>query len=110
MFVCLLVHLLLDCLQRKSFDESKCSYYIDQLYACCFDFYKSQLPDSETGNGNGNRNGGSVDIGELAKNKSLKKTVSCPFPELLKLKIEQRMDDGNVDAKLLDVMKDKRRK
>lgn len=53
-----------DCLTKNGYDEAKCAKLVDALYACCQAFYE--------------RNGDNA------------ATVSCPKPNLLRLKIEQR--------------------
>ncbi|KAJ5154902.1 uncharacterized protein N7500_010341 [Penicillium coprophilum] len=53
-----------DCLQKNSFDESKCQAQIDALYECCNAFYQER--------------------GDQAS------TVSCPKANLLRLKMRQR--------------------
>ncbi|CDO52380.1 similar to Saccharomyces cerevisiae YMR194C-B CMC4 Protein that localizes to the mitochondrial intermembrane space via the Mia40p-Erv1p system [Geotrichum candidum] len=62
------------CLKKSNYNEARCTKAIDALYACCLDFYNANPPGA--------------------------KTVSCPYPELLDLKIKQRLEDPNVDAKL----------
>ncbi|AEO54186.1 hypothetical protein MYCTH_2296462 [Thermothelomyces thermophilus ATCC 42464] len=53
-----------DCLTRNAYNEAKCARFVDALYECCQVFYE--------------RNG------EKAV------TASCPKPDLLRLKMEQR--------------------
>lgn len=102
-----------DCLQRKSYDESKCTYYIDQLYACCATFYRAQQHDYRTSRPANSSldepNDDDNDPFGLPKEDDfvLKRTVSCPIPSLLQFKIRQRMQDRGVDAKLLDVVNKK---
>jgi hypothetical protein len=55
-----------DCLTRNNYNEARCDKLIDALYECCQAFYE--------------------------KNGDQAKTVSCPKPELLKLKIKQRKE------------------
>ncbi|KAI5294472.1 Cx9C motif-containing protein 4, mitochondrial [Ascosphaera acerosa] len=53
-----------DCLYKHSFQESKCQAQIDALYECCRLFYEVKGDDA--------------------------RTVSCPKPDLLRLKLQQR--------------------
>ncbi|KAL2178662.1 uncharacterized protein P884DRAFT_257885 [Thermothelomyces heterothallicus CBS 202.75] len=53
-----------DCLTRNAYNEAKCARFVDALYECCQAFYE--------------RNG----------DKAV--TASCPKPDLLRLKMEQR--------------------
>ena len=53
-----------DCLTKNGYNETKCAKLVDALYDCCQAFYE--------------RNGSDA------------KSVSCPKPDLLRLKIEQR--------------------
>ncbi len=53
-----------DCLTKNGYNEAKCAKLVDALYDCCQAFYE--------------RNGSDA------------KSVSCPKPDLLRLKIEQR--------------------
>ncbi|KAK3310349.1 uncharacterized protein B0T15DRAFT_518255 [Chaetomium strumarium] len=53
-----------DCLTKTGYNEAKCAKYVDALYECCQTFYE--------------KNGDSA------------VTVSCPKPNLLRLKMEQR--------------------
>lgn len=53
-----------DCLTKNGYDETKCAKLVDALYECCQAFYE--------------RNGDGAT------------TVSCPKPNLLRLKMEQR--------------------
>ncbi|EWC44360.1 hypothetical protein DRE_01186 [Drechslerella stenobrocha 248] len=55
------------CIQKNQFDESKCQGQIDALYACCAEFYRQKGADA--------------------------KSVSCPKPNLLDLKIRQRKEE-----------------
>ncbi|KAK6344458.1 Cx9C motif-containing protein 4, mitochondrial [Orbilia brochopaga] len=55
------------CIQKNNFDESKCQDQIDALYACCAEFYRRKGRDA--------------------------KSVSCPKPNLLDLKIKQRKEE-----------------
>ena len=55
-----------DCLQKNNFKEAKCQSAVDALYECCNAFYK--------------------DKGEEAT------TESCPKPNLLRLKMKQRVE------------------
>ncbi|RKU42684.1 Cx9C motif-containing protein 4, mitochondrial [Coniochaeta pulveracea] len=55
-----------DCLTKNNYNEAKCDKLIDALYECCQAFYEKN--------------------GEQAK------TVSCPKPDLLRLKIKQRKE------------------
>ncbi|ODQ63250.1 Cx9C motif-containing protein 4, mitochondrial [Nadsonia fulvescens var. elongata DSM 6958] len=64
-----------NCIQKNNYNEAKCTALIDALYDCCARFYN--------------------DNGLEAK------SVTCPRPELLKLKIEQRGRES-VDAKILE--------
>ncbi|CAH2447394.1 hypothetical protein PP7435_CHR1-3281 [Komagataella phaffii CBS 7435] len=64
-----------DCLKSNRYDESKCTKFIDELYACCSQFYK--------------------DNGEESR------TVCCPNPSLLSLKIKQRQQEKK-DARLVN--------
>ena len=54
----------LDCLQKNSYQESKCQSQVDALYECCNAFYERQGDDA--------------------------KTLSCPKANLLRLKMKQR--------------------
>ncbi|KAH7026355.1 uncharacterized protein B0I36DRAFT_248466, partial [Microdochium trichocladiopsis] len=56
-----------DCLTKNSYNESRCQHLIDALYDCCEAFYK--------------------------KNGDEARTVSCPKPSLLRLKLAQRQKD-----------------
>ncbi|KAJ6259524.1 hypothetical protein Dda_5161 [Drechslerella dactyloides] len=56
-----------DCIQKNGFDESKCQQQIDALYACCAEFYRLRGRDA--------------------------RSVSCPKPNLLDLKIKQRKEE-----------------
>ncbi|EPS42903.1 hypothetical protein H072_3132 [Dactylellina haptotyla CBS 200.50] len=56
-----------DCIQKNRFDESKCQEQIDALYACCAEFYRLKGRDA--------------------------RSVSCPKPNLLDLKIKQRKEE-----------------
>lgn len=56
-----------DCLSKNHFDESKCRAEIDALYACCNSFYQRE--------------------GDNAK------SVCCPRPDLLRLKIQQLAEE-----------------
>ncbi|KAF3004700.1 Cx9C motif-containing protein 4, mitochondrial [Neopestalotiopsis sp. 37M] len=56
-----------DCLTKNNYKESKCQGLIDALYDCCDAFYK--------------KNGDSAS------------TVSCPKPDLLRLKLKQRQEE-----------------
>ncbi|AOW05911.1 Cx9C motif-containing protein 4, mitochondrial [Yarrowia lipolytica] len=67
-----------DCLQRSGYNESKCTKLIDELYECCAKFYMSKGEDA--------------------------RSTSCPKPNLLKLKIQQR-ESKDVDAVLLEFAK-----
>lgn len=67
-------HFSIACLKRFNYDESKCTKVIDQLYACCTQFYTNQGEDA--------------------------RSPCCPIPSLLELKIKQR-EQEKVDAKLL---------
>ncbi|QLG70741.1 hypothetical protein HG535_0A06830 [Zygotorulaspora mrakii] len=62
------------CLLSHNYNEEPCQPLIDDLYRCCFKFYKA--------NGNGG------------------KTPCCPMPDLLELKMEQRnlKPDVNIDS------------
>jgi hypothetical protein len=51
-------------LTKNGYDEAKCAQFVDALYECCQAFYE--------------RNGDNA------------ATVSCPKPNLLRLKMEQR--------------------
>lgn len=62
------------CLKRNNYDESKCTKYIDQLYACCQQFYERE--------------------GQVAR------SPCCPIPRLLEFKMRQR-EEERLDAKLL---------
>ncbi|AEO65817.1 uncharacterized protein THITE_2048305, partial [Thermothielavioides terrestris NRRL 8126] len=53
-----------NCLTKNGYDEAKCAQFVDALYECCQAFYE--------------RNGDNA------------ATVSCPKPNLLRLKMEQR--------------------
>lgn len=53
-----------ECLGKNGFDEAKCKSQVNALYDCCNRFY--------------------------AQNGDHAKTVSCPKPQLLRLKLEQR--------------------
>jgi hypothetical protein len=66
-----------DCIQANKYDESKCKKVIDNLYACCDRYYRENGYDP--------------------------KPTACPKPDLLKVKIEQRKQDPNVDARLVKV-------
>lgn len=55
-----------DCLTKNNYNEARCDKLIDSLYECCQAFYE--------------------------KNGDQAKTVSCPKPELLRLKIKQRKE------------------
>ncbi|TLD20606.1 hypothetical protein PspLS_08395, partial [Pyricularia sp. CBS 133598] len=57
---------LLDCLTKNGYKEEKCQGVIDALYDCCKAFYERKGDDAST--------------------------VSCPKPDLLRLKIQQRQD------------------
>lgn len=115
------IHYLIDCLQRKGYDESKCTYYIDQLYACCATFYRQQRQEQQsstaagikTGSNNNNDDDDPFDINPKSNNDNgnfqLKRTVSCPIPSLLELKIKQRLEDSKVDAKLLKAIEHKKK-
>lgn len=54
----------LECLNKNSYNEEKCQAQVDALYECCRAFYES----------NGDRS----------------RTASCPKPDLLRVKLEQR--------------------
>ncbi|KAK6335215.1 Cx9C motif-containing protein 4, mitochondrial [Orbilia javanica] len=56
-----------NCIQKNGYNEAKCQDQIDALYACCELFYKQQGRDA--------------------------RTVSCPKPNLLDLKIKQRKEE-----------------
>ncbi|KAI1660972.1 DUF1903-domain-containing protein [Daldinia decipiens] len=56
-----------DCLGKNSYDEAKCSRYIDALYECCDAFYKKH-GDGAT-------------------------SPSCPKASLLRLKMKQRQGE-----------------
>ncbi|VVT56129.1 uncharacterized protein SAPINGB_P004840 [Magnusiomyces paraingens] len=116
-----------NCLQRRGYDESKCTVYIDQLYACCASFYRQQQdeylakqatsdnddnPFAIGGSGkscdNQNNNNNNIVVAEestVGPGFTYKRTVSCPVPALLQLKIAQRLADAHVDARLADVVK-----
>ncbi|GAW20222.1 hypothetical protein ANO14919_097190 [Xylariales sp. No.14919] len=53
-----------DCLGKNGYNQAKCEHLIDALYECCDAFY--------------NKNGDTAT------------TVSCPKPNLLRLKLKQR--------------------
>ena len=53
-----------DCLTKNGYNEARCAELVDALYECCQAFYK--------------------------KNGDNATTVSCPKPNLLRLKMEQR--------------------
>ncbi|CAK7231149.1 Cx9C motif-containing protein 4, mitochondrial [Sporothrix bragantina] len=53
-----------DCLTKNGYNQDKCENLIDALYECCQAFYS--------------RNGDKAS------------TVSCPKPDLLRLKLQQR--------------------
>lgn len=53
-----------DCLQKNHYKEEKCQSVIDALYECCYAYYKGKGDDATT--------------------------TSCPKPQLLRLKMEQR--------------------
>ncbi|KAI0388814.1 DUF1903-domain-containing protein [Xylariaceae sp. FL0594] len=55
-----------DCLTKNGFNEARCEHLIDALYECCNAFYEKNGDDATT--------------------------VSCPKPNLLRLKIKQRRD------------------
>ncbi|KXL42080.1 hypothetical protein M433DRAFT_94346 [Acidomyces richmondensis BFW] len=55
-----------DCIQKNNYNEEKCQKQIDALYECCNLFYKR--------------------MGDNAS------TVSCPKPNLLRLKMKQRAE------------------
>ncbi|CEF73439.1 unnamed protein product [Fusarium graminearum] len=57
-----------DCLTSNGYNEAKCQTVIKQLYECCESFYER--------------------YGEEAS------TVSCPKPNLLKLKMKQLREEG----------------
>ena len=54
----------IDCLQKHNYKEDKCQDVVDKLYECCNAFYRDKGDDAST--------------------------TSCPKPNLLKLKLEQR--------------------
>ena len=64
-----------DCLKKNRYDESKCTYLIDALYACCHKFYEAKGEDA--------------------------RSPCCPTPKLLKFKMEQRIKE-QIDAKLVN--------
>lgn len=64
-----------DCLKANGYNEAKCTRLIDTLYQCCRQFYE--------------------DNGAEAR------TVCCPKPKLLELKLEQRKMRA-MDARLLE--------
>ncbi|KZZ97988.1 mtcp1 [Ascosphaera apis ARSEF 7405] len=55
-----------NCLNKNGFQESKCQAQVDALYECCKAFYEAKGDDA--------------------------KTVSCPKPDLLRLKMKQRAE------------------
>ncbi|EKJ76449.1 hypothetical protein NXS19_001641 [Fusarium pseudograminearum] len=57
-----------NCLTSNGYNEAKCQTVIKQLYECCESFYER--------------------YGEQAS------TVSCPKPNLLKLKMKQLREEG----------------
>lgn len=63
-----------DCLSANGYNESKCTKIIDNLYLCCKKFYE--------------------------KNGDEAKTLCCPKPNLLNLKLKQR-ELGKIDAELV---------
>lgn len=66
-----------NCLRANGYDESRCSALIDALYACCERFYAANKA-----NGTDER------------------TVCCPRPALLALKMQQRRESkGELDAR-----------
>ncbi|TLD13881.1 uncharacterized protein PgNI_03141 [Pyricularia grisea] len=54
------------CLTKNGYKEEKCQGVIDALYDCCRAFYEKKGDDAST--------------------------VTCPKPDLLRLKIKQRQD------------------
>ncbi|GMM30743.1 Cmc4 protein [Martiniozyma asiatica (nom. inval.)] len=64
-----------NCLKSNGYNESKCTAYIDALYACCTEFYSTNAKGQEG------------------------RTPCCPIPRLLKFKIEQRQKE-DLDANL----------
>ncbi|KAF4461636.1 Cx9C motif-containing 4 mitochondrial [Fusarium albosuccineum] len=56
-----------DCLTRNGYNEAKCQTVIKQLYECCEAFYERHGDDAST--------------------------VSCPKPNLLKLKMKQLREE-----------------
>ncbi|KAM0563858.1 hypothetical protein ACHAPJ_000064 [Fusarium lateritium] len=57
-----------DCLTSNGYNEAKCQTAIKQLYECCEAFYERYGEDAST--------------------------VSCPKPNLLKLKMKQLREEG----------------
>ncbi|TLS26103.1 hypothetical protein PpBr36_05230, partial [Pyricularia pennisetigena] len=55
-----------DCLTKNGYKEEKCQGVIDALYDCCKAFYEKNGDDAST--------------------------VSCPKPDLLRLKLKQRQE------------------
>ncbi|KAL8888741.1 MAG: hypothetical protein Q9215_003878 [Flavoplaca cf. flavocitrina] len=53
-----------DCLSNNSYNQDKCTSQVNALYECCNIFYQRHGDDA--------------------------KTVSCPKPSLLKLKLKQQ--------------------
>jgi hypothetical protein len=62
------------CLKTNNYNESKCTKVIDQLYACCTQFYKEEGKEA--------------------------RSPCCPIPSLLQLKIKQRAKE-KLDAELI---------
>ncbi|KXJ89198.1 hypothetical protein Micbo1qcDRAFT_14793 [Microdochium bolleyi] len=56
-----------DCLTKNSYNEARCQHLIDALYDCCDAFYRKNGDDAST--------------------------VSCPKPNLLRLKLSQRQKE-----------------
>ncbi|KAF4967626.1 hypothetical protein FZEAL_10510 [Fusarium zealandicum] len=59
---------LTDCLTRNGYNDARCQTVIKQLYECCEAFYERHGEDAST--------------------------VSCPKPNLLKLKMKQLREEG----------------
>ncbi|KAI5810122.1 hypothetical protein DFH27DRAFT_538226 [Peziza echinospora] len=62
------------CLQKNQYDEQKCTKLVDALYECCAALYAINGDDT--------------------------KSVCCPKPSLLRIKMEQRSNTAG-DAELL---------
>ncbi|KAH6660232.1 hypothetical protein BKA67DRAFT_45115 [Truncatella angustata] len=58
-----------DCLTKNNYNESKCQGLIDALYDCCNAFYRENGDNASS--------------------------VSCPRPDLLRLKLKQRREENS---------------